>query len=325
MIVDCSLIRMLQKWSILFVSVWLVSCSERERRMDTVDADGADKIELVGEELDLGETIDQPINVVANRVGKNRFHVFQNNPDIVYTVDLDENVIVSSDTLTNGRGPGEFENAGNYTTNGKNIFITDRAGYSIDILDTSMVHTQTIQLSGMPVSLDVFEDVYLMASYVEFGQSKIELFDNKPIKTFLIPAESKEALFTIGTPLFWDESSIIFARTFSNEVFVIDILSGRLDKKTVSMLEERSKFEKERGVLMPQSALFMDIAKSDKYVYFLTGVKSEEGQLVLELIPPQLTINRLLYLDKDVNRFTVLNGTITAYAPIERAFFIYKL
>lgn len=316
--------KILQVWSIFVVSCFIFSCNKDLENVIILDVESGEEVQLVGEKLYIeDEQFNQPVDIHFSNV-KSEVIVFQENPDALFRFDISTNKIISKTFLTKGEGPGEFKNSGNMVINDTNYFLTDKGDYTIEIFDSSVTHMQTLQLSGMPISIDVYNDIMLMTSFVEIGQSKIELFDTKPIKTLIIPAQNSEALFAVGKPIFIDENQIGFIRFYVNEIFIVNINTGEQKKLRIEQLDDKSNYEKRGNLLIPTNAVFLDIADQEENIFILTGSRNEKGQLLIE-VNKKLKVKRYFYLDTSISRFTIKDNVLIGYSQKSGEYFKFIL
>lgn len=260
------------------------------------------------------------LSIKSNNKG---IYLLLSNPNEIIHISNDMNV--ANQYSADGSGPGEFKSPFLLAVSNKNIFVGDREKMTVEIFDTSFQYIQTIQLNSLPTSLDVYPDEYLIVSSVEFGQSKIEVFDSELLKTIVIKADSNRPLDIIGKAIFDFKGNIIFARTYVNQVFEIEPFILDTKEWNIEYLPERSTTTKNSyNMEIPDFAIIADVMKSEDRVLLLAGVTSNDGGQPIFSMADNGVLDVLYVLENPVNMFSMMNSRIIGFDPSERKIVIFE-
>lgn len=179
-------------------------------------------------------------------------------------------------------------------------------------------------LNNLPTSLDVYSDKYLIVSSVEFGQSKIELYDNELLKTIVINANSNRPLDIIGKAIFNQKGNIIFSRTYINQIFEIETFTSDIKERSIEFLPHHSTTTiNNYNMEIPDYAIIADVAKINNKILLLSGVFSKEiGQPIFGL-DDNGNMSIVYALESPINMFSIFNNQIIGYDPVNRDIIIF--
>jgi|SRR5690554_3360765 len=295
--------------SLFLLFLFLNGCNKKQEIKPLTSFDNLKNPEMtlkVGlDSLLVGEVLSMDVNV-------DNLFLLTKKPERIYKYNLDS---FSLDTIYNqvGKGPGELSDPKLIAASDNNIFVVDVSKMSIDIFSTSLDFIQTIPLNGIPNSIDVIDREYLAVSFIEIGQSRIELYDTQLIKTLIIKAASNKPIETIGKLKFIDEESIYFSRRYINESFRIEIVSGITSKNTNPYLLDKSTTYYFMGEEIPEFNLVGDLAANRTKIFTLAGISSKDGQ-------PLFVQNK----DLEIKAIYILGPPLSLIAANEDAIYGYS-
>lgn len=262
-------------------------------------------------------------DLLSIKSSDNGIYLLFSNPNEIIHISDDMNVV--NQYSADGSGPGEFKSPFLLAVSNKNIFVGDQEKMTVEIFDTSFQYIQTIQLNNLPTSLDVYPDEYLIVSSVEYGQSKIELYDSELLKTIIVKADSNRPLDIVGKAIFDFKGNIIFARTYINQVFEIKPFTYDIKEWDIDYLPERSTTTKNSyNMEIPDFAIIADVMKSEDKVLLLAGVTSNDSGQPIFSMAGNGDLDILYVLENPVNMFSIMNNRIIGFDPSERSIVIFE-
>lgn len=223
-----------------------------------------------------------------------------------------------------GPGPGELMQPWKMAVSDDNIFVADKEKMSIEIFDTNFNYIQSISLRSLPLSIDVYPNEYIVVSFAELGQSKLEVYDSKLLKSIVLLAETDEALDIVGKAIFKDNGNVIFSRTYINQIFEIEIFDNITKESRIKIFPERVESTKKMDVLMPDYSLVADIISKRNFVFVLSGISSkEDGQPIIKF-NDDMQIDKVFRSKSKVSMIDFLNDSLIGFDPTERKIYLFN-